>query len=52
MLRDPAGRGVPLLETREKAHFMRVAEHEWQIAREQLAEGFTASGHDNEGQNR
>lgn len=46
------GRGVPLLETREKAHFMRVAEHEWQTAREQLAEGFTASGHDNEGQNR
>ena len=30
------GRGVPLLETREKAHFMRVAEHEWQIARDQL----------------
>ena len=33
------GRGVPLLETREKAHFMRVAEHEWQIARDQLEEG-------------
>ena len=33
------GRGVPLLETREKAHFMRVAEHEWQIARDQLQEG-------------
>jgi transketolase len=33
------GRGVPLLETREKAHFMRVAEHEWQIARDQLAAG-------------
>jgi transketolase len=32
------GRGVPLLETREKAHFMRVAEHEWQIARDQLEE--------------
>jgi transketolase len=32
------GRGVPLLETREKAHFMRVAEHEWAIAREQLEE--------------
>ena len=38
------GRGVPLLETREKAHFMRVAEHEWQIARDQLAEG-TADDH-------
>ena len=35
------GRGVPLLETREKAHFMRVAEHEWQIARDQLQEGMT-----------
>ena len=33
------GRGVPLLETREKAHFMRVEEHEWQIARDQLEEG-------------
>lgn len=32
------GRGVPLLEQREKAHFMRVEEHEWQIAREQLGE--------------
>jgi transketolase len=33
------GRGVPLLETREKAHFMRVEEHEWQTARDQLEEG-------------
>ena len=41
------GRGVPLLETREKAHFMRVAEHEWQIARDQLA-----ASHDTEGLNR
>jgi transketolase len=41
------GRGVPLLETREKAHFMRVAANEWQIARDQLAEG-----HDTEGHNR
>ena len=32
------GRGVPLLETREKAHFMRVDEHEWQIARDQFEE--------------
>lgn len=35
------GRGVPLLETREKAHFMRVEEHEWQIARDQLEEGLS-----------
>ena len=33
------GRGVPMLETREKAHFLRVEEHEWQIARDQLEEG-------------
>ncbi|MBD0323047.1 MAG: transketolase, partial [Aldersonia sp.] len=32
------GRGAPLLETREKAHFMRVEAHEWQIARTQLDE--------------
>jgi transketolase len=30
------GRGVPFLETREKAHFMPVAEHEWQAARDAL----------------
>jgi transketolase len=39
------GRGVPLLETREKAHFMRVAEHEWQIARDQLAAGHNSGGY-------
>jgi transketolase len=33
------GCGVPLLETREKAHFMRVEADEWQTARDQLAEG-------------
>jgi len=33
------GRGVPLLETREKAHFMRIDADEWQICREQLAAG-------------
>ncbi len=34
------GRGVPLLENREKAHFMRVESHEWQIARDQLEETY------------
>ncbi|PXY30261.1 transketolase [Prauserella sp. PE36] len=34
------GRGVPLLETREKAHFMRIDEDEWQLCREQLSEGY------------
>jgi transketolase len=38
------GSGVPLLENREKAHFMRVEESEWQIARDQLKEGFDSSG--------
>jgi transketolase len=38
------GRGVPLLETREKAHFMRVAADEWQTARDQLAEGQNTEG--------
>ena len=34
------GRGVPLLETREKNHFMRVEEDEWAICREQLIAGY------------
>lgn len=34
------GRGVPLLEQREKAHFMRIEEHEWQVCREQLTSGY------------
>jgi len=33
------GRGVPMLESRERAHFLRVEKHEWQIARDQLDEG-------------
>ena len=32
------GRGVPLLETREKAHFMRVDADEWDLCRRQLTE--------------
>ena len=34
------GRGVPLLETREKSHFMRIEEHEWAICRQQLIAGY------------
>lgn len=34
------GKGVPLLEQREKAHFMRIDEHEWQICRDQLTAGY------------
>ncbi len=33
------GRGVPLLEQREKAHFMRIGADEWQTCRDQLAAG-------------
>lgn len=36
------GKGVPLLENREKAHFMRIEEHEWQICRDQLTAGHTS----------
>lgn len=34
------GRGVPLLENREKAHFMRIDADEWQICRDQLTLGY------------
>ena len=30
------GFGVPLLENRDKAHFMRIDEDEWQVCRDQL----------------
>ena len=30
------GRGVPFLEAREKAHFIRIDENEWELAREAL----------------
>jgi transketolase len=32
------GKGVPFIEAREKAHFVRVDANEWQLAREQLEE--------------
>jgi transketolase len=35
------GRGVELLENREKAHFMRIEEDEWELCRRQLEEGLT-----------
>jgi transketolase len=37
------GRGVPLLETREKAHFMRIDADEWQQCRDQLTAGYQGS---------
>jgi transketolase len=36
------GRGVPFLEAREKNHFIRVEEHEWQLALNALDAGRTA----------
>lgn len=39
------GRGVPLLEDREKAHFMRIDESEWQICRQQLTAGYEKKDH-------
>jgi transketolase len=33
------GKGVPFLETREKTHFIRVEEHEWDLALRNLEEG-------------
>ena len=43
------GRGVPLLENREKAHFMRIDADEWQLCRDQLTAGLHRkwSKHDN-----
>ncbi|QDH65330.1 transketolase [Pseudomonas azotoformans] len=35
------GKGVPFLETREKTHFIRVDEHEWDVALNNLEEGIT-----------
>ena len=37
------GCGVPLLETREKAHFMRIDPDEWQLCRDQLTAGYTGA---------
>lgn len=33
------GCGVPLLEAREKAHFMQIADDEWELCRDQLESG-------------
>ncbi|SCZ22151.1 MULTISPECIES: transketolase [unclassified Pseudomonas] len=35
------GKGVPFLENREKTHFIRVDEHEWDVALNNLEEGKT-----------
>jgi transketolase len=44
ILRDTkVGRGVSLLENREKAHFMRIEADEWQQCREQLTADYQGS---------
>ncbi len=45
------GRGVPFLETREKAHFIRIDEHEWDLARAALRESEAAALHSLKGSN-
>lgn len=35
-------KGVPLLETKEKLHFLRVAAEEWPICKQQLTAGYNA----------
>lgn len=37
------GAGVPLLENREKLHFMRVEAEEWPVCMEQLTQGYEAA---------
>jgi len=37
------GRGVPFLETRERSHFIRIDEHEWDLARQALRDGSTTT---------
>jgi transketolase len=36
------GKGVPFLEAREKNHFIRVDQHEWQLALDALDAGRNA----------
>ncbi|GAA1393923.1 transketolase [Luteococcus peritonei] len=33
------GKGVPMLETREKLHFMKIAAEEWSVCKQQLTDG-------------
>lgn len=42
------GHGVALLEEREKAHFMRIEEHEWALCQEQLTEDYLRRKRDRE----
>lgn len=40
------GKGVPMLENREKLHFMKIAEEEWSLCKEQLTAGHTGQRED------
>jgi transketolase len=39
VMRTQPGSGVPSLERREKAHFVRISDEEWQIMRQELEMG-------------
>ncbi|QGF23044.1 transketolase [Raineyella fluvialis] len=41
-------RGVPILEAKEKLHFLRVAAEEWPVAMAQLTAGYQAADYQNE----
>ncbi len=41
------GRGVPFLENRERSHFIRIDEHEWDLARQALRDGWAAKNGSN-----
>lgn len=34
------GKGVPMLESREKLHFMKIAAEEWPVCKQQLTDGY------------
>lgn len=38
------GKGVPMLESREKLHFMRIAQEEWPFCKAQLTAGYERKG--------
>ncbi len=37
------GKGVPMLESREKLHFMRIAPEEWPVCKQQLTAGYESA---------
>ncbi|KQX61885.1 transketolase [Angustibacter sp. Root456] len=39
------GKGVPLLENRERLHFMKIAPEEWPVCKDQLTAGYSRGRH-------